>query len=126
MPTLFIYQLFYGINVNASLKQLQTTTTESAISYPNLDEPPPPSYDVSVVPPPSDGSGVGQLIDLGTDISEPAPTTSQTQGDIVSQLAQLGITAQPAPNATAPSQPPQQSDEFDVFARSRTAYATEQ
>ena len=105
------------------------SASESGISYPNLDEPPPPSYDSTAVP--SDGSGVGQLIDLGTDISVAPPTSSSTGaqpqgGDIVSQLAELGITAQPSPNTAPVSQQIQQSDEFDVFAKSRTAYGGDQ
>ena len=105
---------------------MQPAASESGISYPNLDEPPPPSYEASAVPFGEDGgSGVGQLIDLGSEISEPV-TQPQAQGDIVSQLAELGITAQPTQTTTAPSQSAQQSDEFDVFARSRSAYSSEQ
>lgn len=100
--------------------QIQPAESGTGISYPNLDEPPPPSYDAAAAP--SDGSGVGQLIDLGSDITSGPPVQSEGGGggDIVSQLAELGITTQPS------SQPQQQSDEFDMFARSRTAYGTDQ
>lgn len=107
---------------------MQPAASESGISYPNLDEPPPPSYEASAVPTgEGGGSGVGQLIDLGSEISEPATQSqSQAQGDIVAQLAELGISAQPTQSTTTPSQPAQESDEFDVFARSRSAYGSEQ
>ena len=101
----------------------------SGISYPNLDEPPaPPSYESATTPPPpaneAESGGIGQLIDLGTDITSPVvPPTSQPEGgDIVSQLAQLGITAQPSPNAAPPQQQQSATDDFDVLARSRTTY----
>ena len=107
----------------------QPSASAGGISYPNLDEPPaPPSYELATGPPKEEGgdsSGVGQLIDLGTDITTPvAPPTSQGQGDIVTQLAQLGITAQPSPNTAPPPQQEQPSpaDDFDVLARSRTTY----
>ena len=79
-----------------------------SISYPSLDDSqPPPAYE---------DSAVGQLIDLGTEI--PAPSQ---QGDIVSQLAELGVTT--TPGETAQAKPPESQDEFDMFAKSRTAYA---
>jgi len=92
--------------------------TVPSISYPSLDasEPPPPAYEESAV---------GQLIDLGTEITEPPsqpPPPQAGGGDIVTQLAQLGIT-------TATEQPPPAAgiqdshDEFDMFAKSRTAYS---
>lgn len=60
-------------------------------------------------------SNTGQLIDLGTEPAPPPP-----QNDIVSQLAQLGITSDPAP----PTQTgPQSTDEFDIFAKSSSAYS---
>ena len=121
---------------------LQPADPGSGISYPNLDEPPPPAYDSTVTEQPG---GVGQLIDLGTDITAP-PTQQpppQQQGDkaddIVAQLAQLGITSSTATTAPVPAtttavpdvppQPPQVqgqpgTDEFDIFAKSRTAYGT--
>ena len=105
---------------------LQPSASASGISYPNLDEaPPPPSYELATSPPKEAESGVGPLIDLGTDITAPvAPPTSQGQGDIVAQLAQLGISAQPSPNTDAPA-PQQQTtgaDDFDVLAQSRITY----
>lgn len=71
---------------------------------------------------------MGQLIDLGSNISTPLPPQSGGESDIVSQLAQMGITgAQPPPAAAEPeTRPPaaeQNVDEFDIFAKSRTAYA---
>ena len=74
----------------------------------------------------AESSGIGQLIDLGSDITTPVapPTSQQGGGDIVTQLAQLGITGQPSPNAAPPpqQQPQPAADDFDVLARSRTTY----
>ena len=66
---------------------------------------------------------MGQLIDLGADITAPPPSSeAQPQGgDIVAQLAELGITSQPTAATST-----QQTDEFDVFAKSRTAYGGDQ
>ena len=99
---------------------LQPTYTETAISYPNMDENSPPSYEASST---NEPGGVGQLIDLGTDITNP-PNSSQAQGDdIVTQLAQLGVTT--ASNAAPPAETRNKPDEFDIFAKSRTAYGTQ-
>lgn len=105
-----------------------SSASASGISYPNLDEAPaPPSYESATTPPPpAESGGIGQLIDLGTDITSPVapPTSQQGDGDIVAQLAQLGITAQPSPNAAPPAQqqPPPPADDFDILVRSRTTY----
>ena len=87
----------------------------SGISYPSLDEQPPPAYE--------GGTTVGTLIDLGTDISAPAEPAPRGQ-DIVSQLADMGITGGQAPSSESTLRDVEQShDEFDMFAKSRTAYA---
>lgn len=87
----------------------------ASISYPSLEEQP-PAYD--------GGATIGTLVDLGTDLS--TPVAPQTTGgvDIVSQLEDMGITGSQAP-PTQPAVPPfeQSTDEFDMFAKSRTAYA---
>ena len=98
-----------------------------------MDDPLPPSYEASSAA--TTTEGVGQLIDLGTDITAP-PSDPQgsTADDIVAQLAQLGVstsTAVASSNGTAPTIPQQTStsaaaDEFDMFAESRTAYGTQQ
>ena len=109
----------------------------SGISYPKLDDPPPPSYTVaSTTPTPQNtaqqSSDIGQLIDLGSDISAPPTTAPPTQGeradDIVAQLAQLGVTPGNEGGVTSSSGQGQRggADEFDMFAESRTAYGTEQ
>ena len=79
----------------------------------------PPAYD--------EGTTVGTLIDLGSDLTTPLPPQTSGAGggvDIISQLADMGITGAQAP-PTQPAVPPveQSSDEFDMFAKSRTAYA---
>ena len=68
---------------------------------------------------------MGPLIDLGSDITTPLPPQTSGGTDIVSQLADMGITGGPAPPSTQSTVPPleQSSDEFDMFAKSRTAYA---
>lgn len=87
----------------------------SSISYPSLEEQP-PAYD--------GGTTVGTLIDLGTDLSTPVPPQTTGGTDIVSQLADMGITGgQAPPTHTADPQIEQSADEFDMFAKSRTAYA---
>ena len=71
---------------------------------------------------------MGQLIDLGSDITAPPPTTQPSQSDIVAQLAQLGIT-NTAPTTQSPQQQQEQQqppDEFDIFTQSRTAYGSSQ
>ena len=110
----------------------------SAISYPSMDDPLPPSYEsASAEQPAMAAGGTGQLIDLGTDITVPPPDPQggSTADDIVAQLAQLGVTTTPSSGtngASAPSIPQQTStggattDEFDMFAESRTAYGTQQ
>ncbi len=82
---------------------------DSGISYPSLDDP--PTY-------------TEQLIDLGADVAPPTSYTGQGD-DIVNQLAQLGITSETSqpPPATAPAAAP--GDDFDMFAKSRTAYSGE-
>ena len=115
-----------------SISVLPQTEASTAISYPNMDEPPPPSYEVSSV-----SSGVGQLIDLGTDITATPPDPSRQQqqqqqhggDDIVADLARMGVTSQQAPTTstvTTSLPPPAPVDEFDMFAQSRTAYGTSQ
>ena len=96
-----------------------------------MDEPPPPSYDLASTIPqttPQNG-GIGQLIDLGSDITTP-PTSSDPQGDraddIVAQLAQLGVTPGAGGGADGQTQGGGAKDDFDMFAQSRTAYGTEQ
>ena len=66
---------------------------------------------------------MGTLIDLGSDITAPVPPPSTEGTDIVSQLADMGISGSQAP--PPPAVPPleQSTDEFDMFAQSRTAYA---
>ena len=103
-----------------------------------MDDPLPPSYESASAEQSTTGAGgVGQLIDLGTDITTPPPEPKggNTADDIVAQLAQLGVTTTPSAGTngvTAPSIPPQTStggtapDEFDMFAESRTAYGTQQ
>lgn len=98
----------------------------ASISYPDMDEPPPPSYEATST---TQTSGIGQLIDLGTDITAP-PTGSEPQGarsdDIVAQLAQLGVTTEgTAQDNGVQSQIKSTVDEFDMFAESRTAYGTQ-
>lgn len=86
-----------------------------SISYPSLDDDQPPVYD--------EGTSVGTLIDLGTDITTPVPPQTTPEGpDIVTQLAEMGISGGSQPT---PAVPPleQSTDEFDMFAKSRTAYA---
>ncbi len=67
---------------------------------------------------------MGQLIDLGTDLTTIPSTQEQnaTGEDIVTQLAQLGIT--PSGGGVTDSSE-HKSDEFDMFAESRTAYGTQ-
>lgn len=85
-----------------------------SISYPSLDSEQPPTYE---------DSAVGTLIDLGSDIQQPTQQPPPS-GDIVAQLAELGITSEPAAQPAA--QPKQQTeDEFDMFAQSRTAYSSQ-
>ena len=80
------------------------------------------------------GEGVGQLIDLGSDIMAPPPAAQgERSDDIVTQLAQLGITTEPAATVEGGTANPAPSgggqtngDEFDMFAESRTAYGTQQ
>jgi hypothetical protein len=95
-----------------------TSLSEPAatISYPSLDDQP-PAYE--------GGTAVGPLIDLGSDITAPLPPQTSEGADIISQLADMGITGGQAPPATQSTVPPleQSSDEFDMFAKSRTAYA---
>ena len=83
--------------------------------------------------------GVGQLIDLGSDITAVPPTQPLegvgTADDIMTQFAELGITSSPSHTAAADSmangmqqkteQDGQGQDEFDMFAQSRTAYGTQ-
>lgn len=87
----------------------------ASISYPSLEDQP-PAYD--------GGTTVGTLIDLGSDLSSPMPPQTAGGTDIVSQLADMGITGSEAP-PIQPAEPPieQSTDEFDMFAKSRTAYA---
>ena len=87
----------------------------AAISYPSLDDQP-PAYEGATT--------VGPLIDLGSDITVPLPPQTSGGTDIISQLADMGITGGPTPASTQPTVPPleQSSDEFDMFAKSRTAY----
>jgi hypothetical protein len=87
----------------------------ASISYPSLEDQP-PAYE--------GGATVGTLIDLGSDLSAPPDTQPAPGHDIVSQLADLGISGDQAP-PTQPPEPPleQSTDEFDIFAKSRTAYA---
>ena len=70
---------------------------------------------------------MGTLIDLGSDITAPLPPQSTPEGqDIVSQLKDLGITGGqtgPQQSAAPPAAVEQSHDEFDMFAKSRTAYA---
>ena len=107
----------------------QPTQTGPAISYPSLDDPPPPSYELTT-------GGVGQLIDLGdtaTPQQQPATQTSEAGGDIVAQLAELGVTGQAVSSSSSSQQQQQQqapaaednSDDFDMFAESRKAYSTQ-
>lgn len=61
---------------------------------------------------------------MGTDLSTPVPPQTTGGTDIVSQLADMGITGgQAPPTHTADPQIEQSADEFDMFAKSRTAYA---
>ncbi len=92
--------------LNPPTPQPSATEGGGEISYPSFDDP--PAYE-----PPE------QLIDLGAEV---APPTSAGQDDIVTQLAQLGIVSD---TATPPAPPPQTTDEFDMFAQSRTAYSGE-
>ncbi|XP_064406991.1 TOM1-like protein 2 [Halichondria panicea] len=86
-----------------SLSEPIATEGGGEISYPSFEDP--PAYE----------SSEQQLIDLGTEV---APPTSSGQDDIVTQLAQLGIISD---TATPPAPPPPTTDEFDMFAQSRTA-----
>ena len=87
----------------------------AAISYPSLDDQQPPAYD--------GGATVGTLIDLGSEITAPQPAPTGQQ-DIVSQLADMGVTGgQAPPTQSAGPEVEQSHDEFDMFAKSRTAYA---
>ena len=83
-----------------------------------------------------EGAAVGTLIDLGADITTPMPATQEggarggAEGgsDIVSQLAAMGISSGAQSSAPGQDQPSdmhveQGADEFDIFAKSRTAYA---
>ena len=89
----------------------------ASISYPSLDDQQPPAYEGDTT--------VGTLIDLGSDIT--APLTSQLPPggqDIVTQLADMGVTGGQAPPSQSGALSVEQShDEFDMFAKSRTAYA---
>lgn len=123
---------------------LQASDTGSSISYPSLAGGPllPPSYDSVPTTEQQSSLGVGQLIDLGSDITAPPPTMPQEgEDDIMMQFAQLGITTTaPPPTSTAPAamangmqqesvqgeRRESLSDEFDMFAQSRTAYGTHQ
>ena len=90
----------------------------ATICYPALDDQQPPPYEGE--------ASVGTLIDLGSDITAPLPPQSTPEGqDIVSQLKDLGITGgQSGPQqSAAPAAVEQSHDEFDMFAKSRTAYA---
>lgn len=95
-----------------------------------MDDPLPPSYDATQAG--GDG-GVGQLIDLGTDITtspaaslqQPPPAGGERSDDIVAQLAQMGVT--PATGGAPQQQGTRGGDEFDMFAESRTvAYGNQQ
>ena len=87
----------------------------ASISYPSLDDQQPPPYEGE--------PSVGTLIDLGTVITAPQPPPGGQ--DIVSQLAELGVAGgQSGPQqSTGPPDVEQSHDEFDMFAKSRTAYA---
>ena len=65
---------------------------------------------------------MGALIDLGSDIMSPVPPQPSGGTDIVTQLADMGVTGTQTPT-TQPSAIEQSADEFDMFAKSRTAYA---
>ncbi len=97
-----------------------------------MDDTLPPSYETASTDQTTGTGGVGQLIDLGTDIKAPPPESQGgTADDIVAQLAQLGVTTSTAPdtNGTTPAQETATNgatDEFDMFAESRTAYGTQQ
>ena len=131
---------------------LQPMVTGSSITYPSINSNPSLLDATSAMqqqPPPS--RSTGQLIDLGSDITATPPAPPQEGGntadDIMTQLAQMGITTtSPAPPISSTSanmangvqQQQQQlaqnsqwqreslSDEFDMFAQSRTAYKTQQ
>ena len=109
-----------SLSLTLSLSFPQPVTS---ISYPSLDEQLPGSEE--------GGGAVGTLIDLGSDITTPVPSQKEGEAgggaDIVSQLAEMGIATGGQP-AAAPVQPQprdveQTTDEFDIFAKSRTAYA---
>ena len=93
------------------------------------DEPPPyqPSPQLPSQPQPL----LEPLIDLSAD-QVPTTSTTTTGGDLISQLAALGLD-QPPPAATdvpittttaaATTNAPDTFDEFDIFAQSRQAYS---